>query len=100
MVDKKENEMTSYVAEEKPKFYSRIEIKSASGVADRPSAQTSLFINGHKVDGVRSMTYRCEVGALPTLTIDLNAIDISIDQSVVLYQKNMGNIKAIVFDED
>lgn len=76
---------------------SHIEIKPCD---ENASVFTELFLDGHKVNGVRELTYHCEPNKIPTLTIDLNAMDIAIDQTVFMYSKNMGHIKHIVFDDD
>lgn len=79
------------------KKYSKIEIKS---INEEGTIFTELYIDGHKIDGVRRFTLNQEVGnSIPTLTIDLNALNLKIDGQAVLYQYGMGNITDISFEE-
>lgn len=63
----------------------KIEIKS-------DGAFTEIFVNGNKLDGVRSYTLSQEAGELPILTVDLNAFNLSVDAKALLMQKGVGNI--------
>lgn len=59
---------------------SRIEIKSTDGT------YSELFIDGHPIHGVRSMRFEKKAHSMPILTLDLNALDISVDSPMVLRQ--------------
>lgn len=73
----------SQQAERNPK----IEIKSVDGVF------TEIYIDGHKLRGVRSWHLRHDgYGTAPTLTVDLNALDLSVDGKFLLKQKGYGEI--------
>lgn len=60
---------------------------------------TEIFIDGHKLNGVRSFSLKQGVGnSIPVLTIDLNALNFSIDiQMLRLVQDGMGEIESIKF---
>lgn len=60
--------------------YSKIRIKSTKG------ALTELYINGNLVRGVRRLTFKKKAGGVPTLTVDISALDIEIDSPAVLKQ--------------
>lgn len=63
-------------------------------------AFTEIFLDGHKIPGVRS--YKLEHGAensLPILTLDLNALNLSVDVPVFMIRDaEMGAMK-IEFDD-
>lgn len=59
---------------------SRIEIKSTDGT------YTDVFIDGNPIHGVRSMRFEKKAHDMPVLTLDLNALDISVDSPMVLRQ--------------
>lgn len=71
--------------------YSRVEIKSAEGT------MTEVYIDGHLVRGVRHVKFEKRAGNMPTLTVDLNALDISIDSPFVLKHEGFDDID-ITFD--
>ena len=54
----------------------KIEIKT-------DGAMTVLKINGEKINGVRGIQFKKEPGAIPTIQIDLLAIDMTIDADVI-----------------
>ena len=58
-----------------------------------------IFVDGHKLTGVRRFELRCNADEqLPTLTVDLNAIDISVDTELLrLNHYALGEIKDIIF---
>ncbi len=68
-----------------------IEIKNKGILAE-------IFIDGHKLSGVRSYELKQSSGEVPTLTVDLNALNISVDETVLLMQKGFGEIN-IEFQE-
>lgn len=77
---------------------SNIEIKSL----DKDGSMfTEIYIDGHKLHGVRSFELKQEVcDSIPTLTVDLNALYLSTDLRVLeLNQKGMRGIKEIVFED-
>ena len=64
-------------------------------------AKTEIFVDGHKLNGVRS--YRLEHGVgnrVPTLTLDLNALNLSVDGEMLLRQEGFGNINIEFKDEE
>ncbi len=62
---------------------SRIEIKSK----EKGTPFTELYVDGKKVKGVRSLEFKHLPNTIPTLTVDLSAMDISIDCEMVMRQK-------------
>lgn len=77
---------------------SNIEIKSL----DKDGSMfTEIYIDGHKLNGVRSFELKQDVGdSMPILTVDLNALYLSTDLRIVeLNQKGMRRIKEIVFED-
>ena len=64
----------------------KIEIKSENG-------RTKIFVDGIKLDGVRSLSLNQVPGELPVLTLDLNALDLTVDAYAVLQQEGYGEIE-------
>lgn len=64
---------------------SRIEIKT-----DGTSSQ--IFIDGRKLNGVRNYKLEHVAGKAPTLTLDLNAFDLTVDGQMLLIQKGVGEV--------
>lgn len=61
---------------------------------------TEISIDGHILKGVRSWELKQGVGnSIPTLTIDLNALNLQTDVAVILKQAGIGNIESIKFTE-
>ncbi len=76
--------------------FSKIEIKSID--VENGSAFAEIYIDGNKLKGVRRFELKQEVGNnFPILTIDLNALNISVDSKVLLFQYGMSNITDISF---
>lgn len=63
----------------------KIEIKSKY---EDGSAFTQVFIDGKKIDGVRSFELTHGAGGPPILKLDLNALNIAVDAEVLMYDKN------------
>lgn len=62
---------------------------------------SEVFLDGQKLRGVRSYRLEQKVGDnFPILTVDLNALDLTVDGRLLLYQKGKGNIEKIVFKEE
>ena len=77
--------------------YSKIEIKTKG---NPPSAFTEVYIDGHQIKGIRS--YNLDHGAgnkIPTLTLDLNALDVSVD-SLVEKVKSLDGREILFKDEN
>lgn len=72
---------------------SRIEIKSTDGT------MTDVFVDGHKIHGVRSMRFEKIGHGIPILSIDLNALDISVDTPCILRQPGTDEEIGIFFKE-
>lgn len=61
--------------------------------------KTEIFIDGKKLTGVRSYTLKHEAGSISTLTLELNAFDLTVESPFVkMNEKNMGEIKEIIFE--
>lgn len=66
---------------------SKIEIKSKNGTL------IELYIDGHLIRGVRSLKFEKSSRKMPTLTIDMNALNISIDTPAVVQQEGYGEME-------
>ena len=56
-------------------------------------AFSEIYVDGHQLKGVRSFKLEHGVGnQLPLLTVDLNALNLSIDGEMLLRQEGYGNI--------
>ena len=75
---------------------SKIEIRQANG---EKGIFTEIFVDGRKLDGVRSFELKQGVGnSVPILSIDLNALNLSTDlQMLQVNQKGIGEIESIKF---
>lgn len=74
----------------------RVEIKTINN-----SIFTELYIDGHRVDGVRGFKLEQVSGAPPKLILDLRYIDLAIDQQCIMYSKSPGNkIEKIIWAEE
>ena len=73
--------------------YSRIEIKSTDGI------YAKLYIDGHVVHGVRSLKFEKKALDMPVLTLDLLALDISIDSPSIIKQEGLDEEIEIVFKD-
>lgn len=69
------------------KMHSKIEIKSMDGT------YTEVFIDGHLIHGIRSMHFEKKGREIPILTMDLNALDISVDSPMILRQEGYEDIE-------
>ena len=75
-------------------FAPDVQIKSENGF-------TKIYIDGHPIEGVRSFSLKQGVGNdMPVLTLDINALNVSIDSRMQVFQEGMSNIKKIVFEGD
>ena len=64
----------------------KIEIKTQGAFSE-------IYVDGHKLDGVRSFKLEQGVGnQIPVLTVDLNALNLSVDGEMLLRQEGYGNI--------
>lgn len=75
---------------------SKIEIRQ---VDRKPGVFTEILIDGHKIEGVRRFELKQQAGeSVPTLTIDLNALDLATDlMALRVNQKGAGEIEEIKF---
>lgn len=72
----------------------RIEIKQVDG---EQGIFTEIYVDGHKLKGVRRFKLKQEVGnSIPVLTVDLNALNLSTDVRAVLMQEGYGEIEISV----
>lgn len=74
--------------------YPNIEIKS--NVKD---GYTEIFIDGVKLKGVRSFELKQNAPGIPTLTVDLNAMNMSVDCLGILRHKGYGELKITLKDD-
>lgn len=73
------------------KNFSQIEIRSLN--REDGSVFSAVYIDRHRVRGVRSYRLERKVGdVMPTLTLDLNALDIAVDQQVLLFADGFGEM--------
>lgn len=86
--------MRSRHEEDNMSHFPRIEIRTAG---QAPSAFTEIYVDGHKLEGVRRFTLSQEAGnSAPMLTIDLNAFDCSTDcQILKIRQEGYGDIRIV-----
>lgn len=71
---------------------SKIEIKTNGTIAE-------IFADGHELKGVRSYELTHSAGGLPILRLDLNALNVSVDGDIVLFEKNSNQEMSIEFGE-
>lgn len=77
--------------------FPKIEIKT---IDDAPSLFTEVLIDGHKISGVRSVKYENSVAdKVPTVKLELIALDTSIDSPVSHLNFGDMRIKSIEFEE-
>lgn len=74
----------------------KIEIKS---VKDNGSVITEVYIDGKKIEGVRSCKFEQSAGGVPVLRLDINALNVSIDSPAVIMDKNLMKEMRIEFGE-
>ena len=63
----------------------RIEIKSKH---ENGTVFTEVFIDGKKLEGVRSYELSHGAGNAPILKLDINALNIAVDAEVLMYDQN------------
>ena len=78
-------------------FKPRIEIKTVNGLS---GAFTEIYVDGNKLNGVRRYSLNHCAGELPVLTVDLNALDITIDTDGIMVHETLGEIEEIKFKKD
>lgn len=64
----------------------KIEIKTDGSISQ-------IYVDGKKLDGVRSYKLEQTVNGIPILTLDLNAFDASVDGQMLTMQKGVGEIE-------
>lgn len=60
---------------------------------------TEIFIDGKKLKGVRSFSLKQDCAGHPTLTVDLNALNLSVDCLSFLRHKGYGDMKITFIDD-
>ena len=75
--------------------FSNIEIKTNNN-----KGYTEIFVDGHKLNGVRSFNLAQDGYGLPTLTVDLNAVNISVDCVAITRHKGYEDMRLVVEDSD
>ena len=68
----------------------KIEIKSRED--GTPVSAVKVFVDGKKIQDIRSMKFEVDVNKMPHLILDLNVFDISISAECLLFQKGVGAI--------
>jgi hypothetical protein len=72
---------------------SKIEVKSEG-------MRTQIFIDGHQIRGVQSFTAHQDLNGLPTLTLNLNALDMSLEGDIYnFFVDKMGEVKSVEFTD-
>lgn len=75
------------MANDFPQIEIRTRLSSGIGI-------TEILIDGHVLKGVRSFTLAQESGnAVPTLTVDLNAVNVFVDSPMILREKKFGEME-------
>lgn len=76
----------------------KIEIKTVG----ENSIFTEIYVDGHKLTGVRRFELKQEVGNnMPIFTVDLNALDLSTDVQILKFnQYGMGEIEELKFKSE
>lgn len=64
----------------------KIEIKTDGSISQ-------IYVDGKKLDGVRSYKLEQAVNGIPILTLDLNAFDVSVDGQMLTMQRGVGEIE-------
>lgn len=83
----------------KKRNFSKIVIKSLDN--KNGSAFSEVYIDGHKIEGVRSYKLVQKVGdRAPRLILDLNALDLRVDGTILTYAKGMGAIRVEILRDD
>ena len=79
--------------------YPKIEIKTDG---EAPSIFTAIYVDGHKLEGVRRFELKQELGnSLPILTVDLMALNLATDLRVLkMNHYGMGEIEDIVWKKE
>lgn len=65
----------------------KIEIKSKREAKDG-CYFSEVYIDGKKLEGVRSYTLTHGAGGIPILKLDIKALDIAVDAEVLMYDQN------------
>lgn len=75
-------------------------IKIISEQTESGTTCTKIFVDGNQLKGVRAMCFKQDQDTrIPILTIDLLAVDMTIDSPLLrMEQKGMGEIKKIEFE--
>lgn len=70
----------------------KIEIKSIN--KENGSMFTEIYVDGHKLNGVRKFKLEQKVGnCIPILTVDLNALNVSTDTMALIFQEGFGKME-------
>ncbi len=76
-----------------------IEIKRGNSNGGRQVTQ--IFVDGHPIHGVRSFKLEQDTSLeIPVLTLEINALDISIDSPMTINHARLGNVKDIIFENE
>ena len=76
----------------------KIEIKTKK---DSSGVFTEIFVDGHKLRGVRSFELKGNgYNRIPTLTLDLNALNLTVDGEFITCQQGYGEIKIDINHEE
>lgn len=73
---------------------SKIEIKR-----NEELGYTEIFIDGHKINGVRSFVLSQDHGSCyPILTLDLNAVNVCVDSPMLLRHEGYDGLRVVLED--
>lgn len=61
---------------------------------------TELYIDGHKIHGVRAMEFTAKPGEVPNLKLDLIAVNATIDQPIVHIENSNGYKINLEFEDE
>lgn len=76
-------------------MYSKIEIKSKGKT---PTVLTEVLIDGKPIKGIRSLKFQVYPNSVPILTLEVNALDVSIDsETTKISLEHLGEVEKIVF---
>jgi hypothetical protein len=77
-------------------------IKIVTELTEANQLATHLYIDGHQIKGVRSLTFHQGLDDIvPILTIDLNAVDVDLEAYLnKIHVNGMGDVEEIKFKRD
>lgn len=80
--------------EQERRSYQKVEIKTC----ESSPVFTEIYIGGHKIEGVRDWKLTQKAGDLPRLTLDINAMNLSVDEGCVCFAEGWGEFAMKMID--